>query len=103
MLINEYLKYIYIYHVPKKSIKYLDNIAIYVENKVVYKVVLRYSDKVWKQLRKLKLSKFKFIYPPPEEITDDIVKNDKHERLTIIFDKKREVSNIVVGERMKTI
>lgn len=105
MLINEYLKLIYIYHIPKKTFKFIDNISIYTENKKVYKVVLRYTDKSPNQLKKHKItSKFKFIpNPPEEEITDDIIKNDNHERLTIIFDRKREISNVVVGETYKTL
>ena len=105
MLINEYLKLIYIYHIPKKTFKFIDNISIYTENKKVYKVVLRYTDKSPNQLKKHKItSKFKFIpNPPEEELTDDIIKNDNHERLTIIFDRKREISNVVVGETYKTL
>ena len=105
MLINEYLKKIYIYHIPKKSFKYIDNIAIYIENKKVYKVLLRYTDRARNQLRKLKITNnHKFIHNPPAEvITDDIIKNDNHERLTIIFDKNKGISNIVVGETYKTV
>ena len=105
MLINEYLKRIYIYYIPKKTFKFIDNISIYTENRKVYKVVLRYTDRSPKQLRKLGINnKFKFISnPPEEELTDDIIKNDNHERLTIIFDRKREVSNVVVGETRKML
>ena len=105
MLINEYLKLIYIYHIPKKTFKFLDNIVIYTDNKKVYKVMLRYTDRARKQLTKLKIdSPYKFVKnPPAEELTDDIIQNDKHERLTIIFDKKREVSNVVVGETYKIL
>lgn len=105
MLINEYLRMVYIKHIPKKTFKYIDNIVIYTENKKVYKVALRYTDKARNQLRKLKIyNKVKFIpNPPEEEITDDIIQKDNHERLTIIFDKNREVSNVVVGETLKTV
>lgn len=105
MLINDYLKLIYIKHIQKKSFKYIDNIVIYIENKKVYKVLLRYTDRARKQLRKLKIMRpYKFIInPPEEELTDEIIKKDNHERLTIIFDKKREISNIVVGETYKTL
>ena len=105
MLINEYLKLIYIYHIPKKTFKFIDNIAIYTENKKVYKVMIRYTDRAYKQLRKLKINNIhKFISnPPEEELTDDIIMKDKHERLTIIFDKKREISNIIVGETYKVL
>ena len=51
MLINDYLKLIYIKYIPKKSFKFIDNIAIYIEDKKVYKVLLRYTDRAWKQLR----------------------------------------------------
>ena len=50
------------------------------------------------------MSPYKFIInPPEEELTDEIIKKDNHERLTIIFDKKSEISNIVVGETYKTL
>lgn len=105
MLINDYLKLIYIKHIPKKSFKFLDNIVIYTDNKKVYKVLLRYTDRSKNQLRKLKINNpYKFVInPPEEEITDDIIINDKHERLTIIFDKKREQTNITNGEIYKTL
>ena len=105
MLINDYLKLIYIKHVPKKSFKFLDNIVIYTENKKVYKVLLRYTDRSKNQLRKLKINNpYKFVINPPEvEITDDIILKDNHERLTIIFDKKREQTQITVGEIYKTL
>ena len=71
MLINEYLKLIYIYHIPKKTFKFIDNISIYTENKKVYKVVLRYTDKSPNQLRKLGISsKFKFISNPQKVVSD---------------------------------
>ena len=105
MLINDYLKLIYIKFIPKKSFKFLDNIAIYTENKTVYKVLLRYSERSKNALRKLKINNpYKFIInPPQEELTDDIIMNDNHERLTIIFDKKSERTNITVGEIYKTL
>lgn len=105
MLINEYIKKIYLKYIPKKSFKFLDNIVIYTENKQVYKVLLRYTDRSPHQLRKLKIyNRFKFIPNPPEEtLTDDLIINDNHERLTIIFDKKAERTNIVVGELYKTL
>ena len=105
MLINEYLKMIYLKYIPKKSFKFIDNIVLYTENKQVYKVLLRYTDRSPHALRKLKIyNRFHFIPNPPEEIiSDEIVINDKHERLTIIFDKKTERSNIVVGEIQKVL
>jgi len=105
MLINDYIKMIYLKYIPKKSFKFIDNIVIYAENKQVYKVLLRYTDRSPNQLRKLKIyNRFKFIPNPPEEtITDDIVMNDNHERITIIFDKHEERSNIVAGEIFKTL
>ena len=105
MIINEYLKLIYIKYIPKKTFKFIDNIVIYTENKKVYKVLLRYNDRSWKQLRKHKINNcHKFVInPPEEELTDDIITNDNHERLTIIYDKKRGISNIVVGETYKTL
>ena len=76
MLINEYLKLIYIKYIPKKSFKFIDNIAIYIENKKVYKVLLRYNGDSWKQLRKLKIMNcYKFVdNPPEEELTDELIK-----------------------------
>ena len=105
MLINDYLKLIYIKHIPKKSFKFLDNIVIYTDNKTVYKVLLRYSERSKNALRKLKInSPYKFVSNPPQEVlTDDIILKDNHERLTIIFDKKTERTNITVGELYKTL
>ena len=105
MLINEYLKMIYIKYIHKRSFKLIDNIAIYAENKKVYKVLVKYTDRAPHALRKLKINnRYKFIPNPPEEIlTDDIVMNDNHERITIIFDRRTERSNIVSGELYKTL
>ena len=105
MLINEYLRMLYIKHIPKKVFKFIDNIAIYTENRKVYKVILRYTHRSCNQLRKLKIyTPFKYINNPPvEEITDDIILKDNHPRLTIIFDKKSGTSNITVGELFKTM
>ena len=103
MLLKEYLKMIYIYYIQKKSFKYVDSIVIYLENKKVYKVLLRYDDKHKKALRKLKInSLFKFVSNPKEEIIEDeLIKNDNHERLTIIYNKKKDISNVVIGEDYK--
>ena len=105
MLINEYLKMIYNRYIPKKTFKLIDNIAIYAENKQVYKVLLRYTNRSPHQLKKLKIkNQFKFIPNPPQEtLTDDIVMKDNHERITIIFDRCTERSNIIVGELYKTL
>lgn len=105
MLINEYIKMIYLKYIPKKSFKFIDNITIYAENKQVYKVLLRYTDRSPNALRKLKIyNRYKFIHNPPEEVlTDELITNDNHERITIIFDKKAERTNIVVGEIYKTL
>ena len=103
MLLKDYLKLIYIYYIQKKSFKYVDSIVIYLENKKVYKVLLRYDDKHKKALRKLKInSLFKFVSNPKEEIIEDeLIKNDNHERLTIIYNKKKDISNVVIGEDYK--
>ena len=100
MLLKEYLKKIYVYHIPKKSYKFLDNIVVYTENKRVYKVLLRYRCKV----PKLKInSEQKFVEHCPEDVLDDeLIQNDKHERLTIIYDRKLDMSNVIVGEDYKT-
>ena len=103
MLLKDYLKMIYIYHIQKKSFKYVDSIVIYLENKKVYKVLIRYDDKHKVALRKLKInSLFKFVSNPKEVIIEDeLIKNDKHERLTIIYNKKKDISNVVIGEDYK--
>jgi hypothetical protein len=105
MLINEYLRKIYINHIPKKTFKFIDNITVYTENRIVYKVLLRYTHRARKQLLKLKIySPYKFITNPPnDEITDDIVINAKPERLTIIYDKNNEKTNVCVGESIKML
>lgn len=105
MLINEYLEKIYIKHIPKKTFKFIDNITVYTENRIVYKVLLRYTHRASKQLMKLKIySPYKFITNPPEdEITDDIIMKAKHERLTIIYDKKTGSCDVRVGENIKML
>lgn len=105
MLINDYLRLLYIKHIPKKEFKFIDNIYIYTDNKIVYKVMLRYTDRSWNQLKKLKIYKpFKFINSPPSEtLTDEIITKDNHPRHTIIFDKKLGTSNITVGETFKML
>ena len=105
MLINEYLRLLYIKHIPKKEFKFIDNIYIYAENKTVYKVMIRYTDRSWKQLKKLKIyNPFKYIKSPPiEMLTDEIITKDNHPRITIIFDKKLGTSNVVVGETFKML
>lgn len=105
MLINDYLRTVYIKCIPKKTFKFIDNIAIYTENRIVYKVLLRYTHRARKQLMKLKIySPYKFLTNFPQaELTDDVVINAKHERLTIIFDKNRETTNIFIGENYKML
>ena len=105
MLLKDYLKMIYIYHIQKKTYKFIDSIVIYLDNKKVYKVLLRYDERHKTALRKLNIrSPYKFISNPKESIIDDdLITNDKHERLTIIYNKKADISNVVVGENYKII
>ena len=103
MLLKDYLRMIYIYHIQKKTYKFLDSIVIYLDNKKVYKVLLRYDERHKSALRKLNIkSPYKFVSNPKEVIIDDeLIKNDKHDRLTIIYNKKNDISNVVVGENIK--
>ena len=103
MLLKDYLKMIYICHIRKKTYKFIDSIVIYLENKKVYKVLLRYDERHKTALRKLNIkSPYKFISNPKESIIeDDLIANDKHERLTIIYNRKNDISNVVVGENYK--
>ena len=103
MLLKDYLRMIYIYHIQKKTYKFLDSIVIYLDNKKVYKVLLRYDERHKSALRKLNIkSPYKFVSNPKEVIIDDeLIKNDKHDRLTIIYNKKNDISNVVVGENYK--
>ena len=105
MLLSEYLKMIYIHRIQKKIYKFVDSIVIYLEHKKVYKVIIRFDERHKTALRKHKInSNFRFLTNPPEEIIeDDLITNDNHERLTIIYNKKRDVSNVVVGEIYKTL
>ena len=105
MLLKDYLKMIYIYHIQKKTYKFIDSIVIYLDNKKVYKVLLRYDERHKTALRKLNIkSPYKFVSSPKESIIDDdLITNDKHERLTIIYNKKADISNVVVGENYKMI
>ena len=105
MLLKDYLKMIYIYHIQKKTYKFIDSIVIYLDNKKVYKVLLRYDERHKTALRKLNIkSPYKFVNNPKESIIDDdLITNDKHERLTIIYNKKADISNVVVGENYKII
>mgnify|MGYP004594243867 FL=1 len=103
MLLKDYLRMIYIYYIQKKTYKFIDSIVIYLENKKVYKVLLRYDDRHKSALKKLNIkSPYKFVSNPKEVIIDDeLIKNDKHDRLTIIYNKKNDISNVVVGENYK--
>ena len=103
MLLKDYLRMIYIYHIQKKTYKFIDSIVIYLDHKKVYKVLLRYDERHKSALRKLNIrSPYKFVSNPQEAIIDDdLIKNDKHDRLTIIYNKKAEISNVVVGENYK--
>ena len=103
MLLKDYLRMIYIYYIQKKTYKFIDNIVIYLDNKKVYKVLLRYDDRHKSALKKLNIkSPYKFVSNPKEVIIDDeLIKNDKHDRLTIIYNKKNDISNVVVGENYK--
>ena len=103
MLLKDYLRMIYIYHIQKKTYKFIDSIVIYLENKKVYKVLLRYDERHKTALKKLNIkSPYKFVSNPKEAIIDDdLITNDKHDRLTIIYNKKTDISNVVVGENYK--
>ena len=103
MLLKDYLMKIYIYHIQKKTYKFIDSIVIYVDNKKVYKVLLRYDERHKTALKKLNIkSPFKFVQNPPEiVIEDELIMNDKHERLTVIYNRKDDSSNVVVGEKLK--
>ena len=103
MLLKDYLKKIYIYHIQKKTYKFIDSIVVYLDNKKVYKVLLRYDERHKTALKKLNIkSPFKFVQKPPEiVIEDELIMNDKHERLTIIYNRKDDSSNVVVGEKLK--
>ena len=105
MLLKDYLMKIYIYHIQKKTYKFIDSIVIYVDNKKVYKVLLRYDERHKTALKKLHIkSPYKFISNPPDDIIDDdLITNDKHERLTIIYNRKSDLSNVVVGEKLKIL
>jgi hypothetical protein len=100
MLLTEYINEIYFKLIPKKSFKFLDHVVIYVENRRVYKVLLRYTNRSNKQLRKLKIyNQLKFLTDPPKEILDDeLIRNAKHERLMIIYDRKNNISKVYTGE-----
>ena len=103
MLLKDYLKKIYIYHIQKKTYKFIDSIVVYLDNKKVYKVLLRYDERHKTALKKLNIkSPFKFVQNPPEIVIEDkLIMNDKHERLTIIYNRKDDSSNVVVGEKLK--
>ena len=103
MLLKDYLRMIYIYYIQKKTYKFIDSIVIYLDNKKVYKVLLRYDERHKSALKKLNIkSPYKFVSNPKEVIIDDeLIKNDKHDRLTIIYNKKNDISNVVVGENYK--
>ena len=92
MLLKDYLRMIYVYYIQKKTYKFIDNIVIYLDNKKVYKVLLRYDERHKSALKKLNIkSPYKFVSNPKEVIIDDeLIKNDKHDRLTIIYNKKNE-------------
>ena len=105
MLLNEYLKMIYIHRIQKRTFNLIDSIVLYLEHKKVYKVLIRYDERHRTALKKLKIdSHFRFLSNPPEEvIEDELIANDKHERLSVIYNRKKNVSNVTVGEDYKMI
>lgn len=105
MLLKDYIKKIYVYRIPKKSFKFIDSIVIYLDNKRVYKVLIRYNERHRSALRKLKIySIFRFITDAFEEVIDDeLISKDNHERLTIIYNIKKDISSVFVGEDYKIL
>ena len=92
--------------IPPRTLSFVEDIVVYTDKTEVYKVLVRYNEACWKKLKKLakreKLgvdNHFYFLNHFPEaKISDQLVKECKYERLTIIYNYHTQVSTVVSGE-----
>ena len=86
--------------VPPRTLSFVEDIVIYTDKTEVYKVLVRYNGACWKKLKKLGVENhFHFLNQFPEaKISDQLVKECKYERLTIIYNYRTQVSTVVSGE-----
>ena len=100
LAVANYISIIKRHHIKPRSSQFIEDIVIYTDKTEVYKVLVRYNEKCYNKLRKLGLnSHFYFVEQYPKaKIIDDLVKNCKHERLTIIYNNYTQISTVVVGE-----
>ena len=101
MLLCEYIDIIKRKYIKKRSSKYLEDIVVYTHKTEVYKVVIRYSELLIKQLRKLGIDYHIIILTdiPKTKITDELIRNHKkYDNLTIIYNTHTQISKVVSGE-----
>ena len=99
MLLVDYIKLIKKL-IPPRTLSFVEDIVIYTDKTEVYKVLVRYNEACWKKLKKLGVENhFYFLNHFPEaKINDQLVKECKYERLTIIYNYHTQVSTVVSGE-----
>ena len=105
MKLDDYIRNLLRTEIGKKTFIYMDDIVIYLENSIVYKVAFRFNDNMMKGLKKLKIySVWYFVENPPKErIDDELIKKSTEERLTIDYNKLLHKHTIFKGEDKKMI
>lgn len=105
MKLDDYIRNLLKTEIGKKTFIYMDDIVIYLENSIVYKVAFRFNDNMMKGLKKLKIySVWYFVENPPKErIDDDLIKNSNEERLTIDYNKLLRKHTVFKGEDIKMV
>ena len=103
MLVVDYISMIKRHYIKPRSSQFIEDIVIYTDKTEVYKVLVRYNEKCYNKLHKLGLnSHFYFVESYPKaKINDELVKNCKYDRLTIIYNNYTQISTVVVGEDRK--
>lgn len=101
MMLNDYINMIKRKYIKKKTSKYLEDIVVYTHKAEVYKVVIRYSELLIKQLKKLGIDYHIIILTdiPKTKIDDELIRNHKkYDNLTIIYNTHTQISKVVSGE-----
>ena len=101
MLIGDYARMIKRQYVQKKLRPMIDDIVVYTNKGIVYKVVVRFCELQIKQLKKLGIDYHIIILNdfPKTNITDELVRTcRKYENLTIIYNNHSCNSLVVSGE-----
>lgn len=101
MFVYEYVRMIKRQFIEKKLRSFIDDIVLYTNKGIVYKVVVRFCELQMKQLKKEGVENHFMILKeiPKIKINDEIVKNcTKYENLTIIYNNHSCESLVVSGE-----